>query len=78
MSRRPPTVPPFERARQYGMSIARHPAIAITIAHANFPDQQMAVPAILLYLIVSAIITMLASKRKPRSTPAETERSMAA
>ena len=68
-----------EDRRVLGVATAsRHPAIAITIAHANFPDQQMAVPAILLYLIVCAIITMLASKRKTGSTPAETKRSMAA
>lgn len=33
----------------------RHPAIAIAIAHANFPDQKLAPAAILLYLLVSVI-----------------------
>jgi BASS family bile acid:Na+ symporter len=33
----------------------RHPAIAIAIAQANFPDQKLAPAAILLYVLVSAI-----------------------
>jgi bile acid:Na+ symporter, BASS family len=33
----------------------RHPAIAIAIADANFPDQKLAPAAILLYLLVSVI-----------------------
>jgi BASS family bile acid:Na+ symporter len=35
---------------------SRHPGIALSIAHANFPDQKLVAPAILLYLIVNAII----------------------
>src|SRR5258705_825117 len=34
---------------------ARHPGIAIAIAHANFPDQKLAPAAVVLYLLVSAI-----------------------
>lgn len=45
----------------------RHPAIAAAIAHLNFPQQKLAVPAIALYLVVSAVITAIASKRKPSS-----------
>jgi bile acid:Na+ symporter, BASS family len=37
----------------------RHPGIAIAIAHANFPDQKLAAPAVLLYTIVSAILAGL-------------------
>lgn len=37
---------------------ARHPAMAIAIAHANFPDQKQVLPAILLYLLVGAVVTM--------------------
>jgi bile acid:Na+ symporter, BASS family len=33
----------------------RHPAIALTIATANFPDQHFA-PIVLLYVLVSAIV----------------------
>ncbi len=37
---------------------SRHPAIAIAIANANFPDQKLAVPAVLLYLLLSAILAL--------------------
>jgi bile acid:Na+ symporter, BASS family len=33
----------------------RHPAIAIAIAQANYPDQKLAPAAILLYVLVSVI-----------------------
>jgi bile acid:Na+ symporter, BASS family len=36
-------------------SSARHPGIAI--AHLNFPDQKLAPAAVILYLLVSAIVT---------------------
>jgi BASS family bile acid:Na+ symporter len=36
----------------------RHPAIAIAIANVNFPDQKQAVPAVLLYLLLSAILAV--------------------
>jgi BASS family bile acid:Na+ symporter len=36
----------------------RHPAIAIAIAHANFPDQKLAPAAVLLYVVVSVIAGM--------------------
>lgn len=35
---------------------ARHPAIAIAIAKANFPDEKLASAAVLLYLLVSAVV----------------------
>lgn len=35
----------------------RHPGIAIAIASANFPDQKLAPAAILLYLLVSGIVS---------------------
>jgi bile acid:Na+ symporter, BASS family len=37
---------------------ARHPGVAIAIAQANFPDQRLAMPAILLVLVVSAILSV--------------------
>jgi len=37
---------------------SRHPAIAIAIAHANFPDQKQVVPAVLLYLLLSGIMAV--------------------
>jgi BASS family bile acid:Na+ symporter len=37
---------------------SRHPAIAATIAIANFPEQKMVFPAILLYLILNVLICL--------------------
>ena len=72
--------PEPENRRVLALATAsRHPAIAVAIAHANFPQQKLAVPAIVLYLIVSGIVTGLASKRnRAGSAPTETERRMAA
>ena len=36
----------------------RHPGIAIAIAHANFPQQKLAIAAVGLYLVVNAITTI--------------------
>ena len=36
---------------------SRHPGIAMAIASTNFPNQKLVLPAILLYLIVSAILS---------------------
>lgn len=36
---------------------SRHPGMALAIAHANFPEQRLAAPAIFLYVIVSVILT---------------------
>ena len=36
---------------------SRHPGVAMTIASTNFPDQKLILPAILLYLIVSMIVS---------------------
>jgi bile acid:Na+ symporter, BASS family len=38
---------------------SRHPGLAVAIAHANFPQQKMAVPAVCLYLIVSGFLALL-------------------
>jgi bile acid:Na+ symporter, BASS family len=38
---------------------SRHPAVALAIAHANFPEQSLAVSAVFLYLILSAILSAL-------------------
>lgn len=37
---------------------SRHPGVAIAIASTNFPQQKLALAAILLYLLVSAIVTI--------------------
>jgi bile acid:Na+ symporter, BASS family len=72
--------PDFEKRRVLALATSsRHPAIAVAIAHANFPQQKLAVPAIILYLIVSGIVTGIASRHKPRTmAPAQPERRMVA
>jgi BASS family bile acid:Na+ symporter len=37
---------------------SRHPGVALAIAHATFPDQQLVLAAVLLYLLVSTIVSM--------------------
>jgi len=37
---------------------SRHPAIALAIANANFPDQKLDAPAVLLYLLLSTILAV--------------------
>ena len=72
--------PEFEKRRVLALATAtRHPAIAFAMARANFPEQKLALPAILLYFIVSAIVIGLASRRKPaKDIPTGTQRPMAA
>lgn len=58
---------------------ARHPGIAAALAHVNFPHEKKAVPAIILYLIVSGILTSIALKRrKGEGIATEAERRRAA
>jgi len=72
--------PDLENRRVLALATAsRHPAIAIGIAHANFPQQKLALPAIVLYLIVGAIVTGMASKLKSAgSTPTQAPKRIAA
>lgn len=37
---------------------ARHPGIAIALTHANFPEQKLAMGAVLLYLLVNAVVSV--------------------
>ena len=37
---------------------SRHPGIAIALAHANFPEQRLAMAAVLLYLLVNALVSV--------------------
>jgi len=37
---------------------SRHPGVAIGIAHANFPQQKLAMAAVILYLLVSVIVSV--------------------
>jgi BASS family bile acid:Na+ symporter len=52
----------------------RHPGMAVAIAHANFPNQKLAVPAVLLYTIVGAILVGLYPRltAHKKTSPAET------
>ncbi|MBF2005977.1 MAG: Na+-dependent transporter [Chlorogloeopsis fritschii C42_A2020_084] len=36
----------------------RHPGVAIAITHTNFPEQKLALAAILLYLLISGVVTI--------------------
>ena len=45
----------------------RHPGIAAAIAALNFPNQRLAVPAILLYLIASGILAMIYRRMAARA-----------
>jgi bile acid:Na+ symporter, BASS family len=38
---------------------SRHPAVALAIAHANFPEQKLAAAEVFLYLILSSILSAL-------------------
>lgn len=49
---------PEDRTVQALSTASRHPGIALAIASANFPEQKLTPAAILLYLIVSAIISI--------------------
>jgi len=40
-------------------TISRHPGIAVAIAHINFPDQKLAIAAVLLYLVINVIASAL-------------------
>jgi BASS family bile acid:Na+ symporter len=54
--------PDPENSRVLAIATAsRHPGIAAAIAHTNFPEQKLALPAIVLYVIVSAILYALVS-----------------
>ena len=37
---------------------SRHPGVALAIAQANFPDQTLATAALLLYLLVTAVVSI--------------------
>ena len=60
-------------------NVARHPAIAAVVAHANFPQLKSVLPGVFLYVVVNGVITAVAAKlftaRKP---PRESQKRMAA
>jgi bile acid:Na+ symporter, BASS family len=56
---------------------SRHPGLALAIAHANFPQQKLVAPTVVLYLIVSGIVTAVASKLMKAKAPVEIQASTA-
>ena len=60
-------------------NVARHPAIAAVVAHANFPQLKTVLPSVFLYVVVNSVITAVAAKLgKAKGTPAESGKRMAA
>ena len=60
-------------------NVARHPAIAAVVAHANFPQLKTVLPSVFLYVVVNSVITGVVSKLSgARSTPTESGKRMAA
>jgi len=57
---------------------SRHPAVALAIAHANFPEQKLAGAAVFLYLILSGILSALylawVKRQRAGSAPAESKK----
>jgi BASS family bile acid:Na+ symporter len=54
---------PRERLTLALATAARHPGVAMAIARVNFPDQALVLPAVVLYVLVNAIVSMLYVKR---------------
>ncbi len=48
---------PANRSTLALATASRHPAVALTIAHANFPQQKLAAPVVILYLILSGVLS---------------------
>ena len=51
----------------------RHPGLALAIAHGNFPQQTMAMPAIFLYLVISILLCVLLDRLIGRAAAASSE-----
>jgi BASS family bile acid:Na+ symporter len=61
---------PEDRTALAFSTASRHPGVAIAIAHANFPQQKLALAAVLLYLLVSGIVSVPFSIWTKRRRPA--------
>lgn len=48
---------------------SRHPAVALVIAHATFPNEKLAAPAVMWALITNAIVTSVYVARAKRHSP---------
>jgi len=65
---------PRDRPVLAAATASRHPGLALAIAHANFPEQKLVVPTVILYVIVSGVVTALGSKFMNRAkTPVQAE-----
>ena len=65
---------PRDRPVLAAATASRHPGLALAIAHANFPEQKLVVPTVILYVIVSGVVTGLGSKFMNRAkTPVQAE-----
>jgi len=49
---------PGDRAMLALSTAARHPGVAMAVAKANFPDQTLVFPAVLLYVLLNAIVSL--------------------
>jgi bile acid:Na+ symporter, BASS family len=52
---------------------SRHPAIALAIAHANFPNQKLVAPCVLAYIILTTLLGLvyLTWRKRTQVTPGE-------
>lgn len=55
---------PGDRRMTALATASRHPAVAIAIANTNFPEQKLAAPAVILYLLVSGIVSGIYLKKR--------------
>jgi len=49
---------PENRAGLAMATASRHPGIAIALSVANFPEEKLAIPAVLLYLLVNVLVSI--------------------
>jgi BASS family bile acid:Na+ symporter len=49
---------PEDRTMLAVATASRHPAVALAIAHTNFPLQKLTMPIVVVYVILSAIVAV--------------------
>jgi len=65
---------PENRAGLAMATASRHPGIAIALAVANFPEEKLAISAVLLYLLVNILVSIpyhILTKRKTQEVVTE-------
>ena len=68
---------PGDRATLALSTAARHPGVAMAIARANFPDQTLVFPAVLLYILLNTIVSLPYTRwaaRQPTGPSPSTDR----